>query len=107
MFSDLTGKVRSADNPLIDPKDDRLGYASFAKNLAESLCKMTSPEGFVVAVYGSWGSGKSTLLNFVVYYLEQKRHNRQITSEKSNLINLWHRIPILKKVLKKYKGCKI
>ncbi len=69
--------ILSADNPLIDPKDDRLGYASFAKNLAESLCLMTSSEGLVLAVYGSWGSGKSTLLNFVIYNLEQKPNNEQ------------------------------
>ena len=69
--------ILSADNPLIDPKDDRLGYASFAKNLAESLCLMTSSEGLVLAVYGSWGSGKSTLLNFVIHNLEQKPNNEQ------------------------------
>lgn len=69
--------ILSADNPLIDPKDDRLGYASFAKNLAESLCLMTSGEGLVLAVYGSWGSGKSTLLNFIIHNLEQKPNNEQ------------------------------
>lgn len=69
--------ILSADNPLIDPKDDRLGYASFAKNLAESLCLMTSSEGLVLAVYGSWGSGKSTLLNFIIHNLEQKPNNEQ------------------------------
>lgn len=69
--------VLSADNPLTDPKDDRLGYAQFAKNLAESICKMAHSQGFVMAVYGSWGSGKSTLLNFLVYYLEQKPESEQ------------------------------
>lgn len=69
--------ILSADNPLIDPKDDRLGYASFANNLAQSLCLMTSSEGLVLAVYGSWGSGKSTLLNFIIHNLEQKPNNEQ------------------------------
>lgn len=67
----------SADNPLTDPKIDRLGYAPFAKHLADSICKMTFPEGFVIAVYGSWGSGKSTLLNFITYYLKQKPEEEQ------------------------------
>lgn len=67
----------SADNPLIDPNHDRLGYAPFAKNLAESICKMAPPQGFVMAVYAPWGSGKSTLLNFIVHYLEQKRESEQ------------------------------
>jgi predicted KAP-like P-loop ATPase len=62
----------SADSSLIDPEKDLLGHANFAKYLADSICKMTYPEGFVIAVYGSWNSGKSTLLNFVVHYLQQK-----------------------------------
>ncbi|GAB1544220.1 KAP family P-loop domain protein [Scytonema sp. NUACC21] len=69
--------ILSADNPLTDPKDDRLGYAPFAKNLADSICKMSPPEGFVMAVYAPWGSGKSTLLNFIVHNLEQKPENEQ------------------------------
>ncbi|MBD2243378.1 AAA family ATPase [Nostoc sp. FACHB-888] len=62
----------SADSSLLDPEKDLLGHAKFAKYLANSICKMTYPEGFVIAVYGSWNSGKSTLLNFVVHYLQQK-----------------------------------
>ncbi|MEH2213191.1 KAP family NTPase [Nostoc sp.] len=62
----------SVDSSLVDPEKDLLGNANFAKYLADSICKMTFPEGFVIAVYGSWNSGKSTLLNFVVHYLQQK-----------------------------------
>lgn len=69
--------VLSADKPLTDPEDDRLGYASFAQHLAESLCKMAPTEGLIVAVYGPWGSGKTTLLNFVVHYLQQKPETEQ------------------------------
>lgn len=65
------------NNPLIGPEKDRLGYASFAEHLADSICKMTVTEGFVIAVYGSWSSGKSTLLNFVVHYLQQKPDEEQ------------------------------
>lgn len=69
--------VLSADNPLIHPNDDQLGYTPFAKNLANSICQMSPPDGFVMAIYGPWGSGKSTLLNFIVHYLEQKPENEQ------------------------------
>lgn len=62
----------SADSSLVDPEKDLLGHASFAKYLADSIYKMTFPEGFVIAVYGSWNSGKSTLLNFVAHYLQEK-----------------------------------
>ena len=67
----------SADNALLEPKQDRLGYAPFAKHLADSICQMNFPEGFVIAIYGSSGFGKSTLLNFLTYYLEQKPESEQ------------------------------
>ncbi|MEG4589516.1 P-loop NTPase fold protein [Microcoleus sp. MOSTC5] len=67
----------SADNALIEPKKDRLGYAPFAKHLADSICQMNFPEGFVIAVYGSSGFGKSTLLNFLTCYLKQKPESEQ------------------------------
>ncbi|MEJ6482246.1 KAP family NTPase [Nostoc punctiforme UO1] len=67
----------SVDSSLVDPEKDLLGHANFAKYLADSICKMTFPEGFVIAVYGSWNSGKSTLLNFVVHYLQQKEDEEQ------------------------------
>ena len=71
-FNDLL-----ADKPLIKPQQDRLGYAPFARHLAESICQMNVLGGFVIAVYGPWGFGKSTLLNFLDYYLQQKPENEQ------------------------------
>ena len=62
----------STDSSIVDPANDLLGHASFARYLADSICKMTFPEGFAIAIHGSWNSGKSTLLNFLVYYLQQK-----------------------------------
>ena len=63
--------VLSADKPLIDPENDRFGYAPFAKHIAECLNKLTPIDGVVIGLYGPWGSGKSTLLNFLLHYLEQ------------------------------------
>lgn len=61
----------SPDKPLVDPQDDQLGYALFARHLALSLIRMVPADGFVVAVYGPWGSGKTTLLNFLFHYFQQ------------------------------------
>ena len=58
-----------ADSPLTDPKDDLLGYAPFAKDLAKSIAEMIPSDGFVMAIFGEWGSGKTTALNFVESYL--------------------------------------
>jgi predicted KAP-like P-loop ATPase len=71
-FNDL-----SIDRPVIEPQQDRLGHAPFARDLANSICHMNFPKGFVIAVYGSWGFGKSTVLNFLEYYLQQKPENEQ------------------------------
>lgn len=69
----MNGKlIISADKPLDDPKDDRFGYAPFASHLADSILKMRSAEGFVIAIYGPWGSGKTTVLNFVEHAFGQK-----------------------------------
>jgi predicted KAP-like P-loop ATPase len=60
----------SADQPLSDPAADALGYAPFAKMLAESALRGSPATGLVVGVYGEWGLGKTTLLNFVQHYAE-------------------------------------
>jgi predicted KAP-like P-loop ATPase len=71
------GAILSPDRPKADPVDDRLGYAPFAKHLAESISRMAPPEGLVVGLYGPWGSGKTTLLNFVLHYLQAMPRREQ------------------------------
>ncbi len=67
----------SADRPGIDPKDDLFGHAPFAKGLAGSICRYSSSDGLVLALYGPWGSGKSTVLSYVRHYLEQQAECEQ------------------------------
>ncbi len=67
----------TTEDTLITAETDRLGYATFAQYLADSICDMTVAEGYVIAVYGSWGSGKSTLMKFIVEYLQQKPEEDQ------------------------------
>ncbi len=67
----------TTEDTLITAETDRLGYATFAQYLADSICDMTIAEGYVIAVYGSWGSGKSTLMKFIVEYLQQKPEEEQ------------------------------
>jgi predicted KAP-like P-loop ATPase len=61
----------SPDKPLLNPDEDRLGYDPFARNLANSICKMSPPEGLVIAIYGVWGAGKSTLIEFILHHLDK------------------------------------
>jgi predicted KAP-like P-loop ATPase len=59
----------SADRPLDEPGDDRLGYRDFARTLAHSVLRGSPAEGLVVAIYGEWGLGKTTLLNFIEHFV--------------------------------------
>jgi predicted KAP-like P-loop ATPase len=65
-----------SDDPLENPKDDRLGYRQFAGNLAEAIFKNRSEKGIVIGISGPWGTGKTTVRNFVVHYLREK--NKQV-----------------------------
>ena len=67
-----------ADRPLTDPKDDVLGYAEFAENLAKAIVDMAGKDGLVIGLHGPWGSGKSTVLNFVEHYLQQPAHKGKV-----------------------------
>lgn len=58
-----------SDRALEDPTEDRLGFAPFAKNLADAICNVSAEECLVFALYGPWGTGKTTLLNFVLHYI--------------------------------------
>jgi len=72
MKEEEQNKYLSGDRALVDPKDDRLGYAPFAQHLAQSLYSMSPTEGLVVAIHGPWGSGKTTALNFVLHFLKDE-----------------------------------
>lgn len=61
------------DKPLLDPQEDLLGYAPFAKNFAEILSQKLNGNGCVFALYGPWGAGKTTCLNFVLHYINENK----------------------------------
>lgn len=62
----------SADRPSTDPREDSLGYAPFAKRLAEGMLNLKVANGQVLALHGPWGFGKTTFLNYVQYYLTRQ-----------------------------------
>ena len=67
----------SPDRPSTDPAEDRLGYAPFAKRLAESIVGLTGTEGHVIALYGPWGFGKTTMLNYVRHFVSERSPEQQ------------------------------
>jgi predicted KAP-like P-loop ATPase len=64
------------DTPLENPEDDRLGYAPFAKNLADALCTVRVDECLVFALYGFWGSRKTSCVNFTLHYITEKSEDQ-------------------------------
>jgi predicted KAP-like P-loop ATPase len=62
-----------ADRALRNPEGDRLGYADFARAIAQSVAGLNPHDGLVLAIYGPWGSGKSTLLNFIEFELDKTK----------------------------------
>ncbi|MDD9995986.1 MAG: P-loop NTPase fold protein, partial [Dehalococcoidia bacterium] len=72
------------DAPKLKPKDDRLGYAQFAENIAKTAVALKAPNGYVIGIHGAWGSGKSTVLNFVTHYVDE--FNKE--SEESPLVHI-------------------
>ncbi|EIZ84861.1 MAG: hypothetical protein CL858_28165 [Cupriavidus sp.] len=71
----------SDDNPKENPwTEDRLGFAPFAKRLADSILEVDAPNGYVIGLQGAWGSGKSTALNFVQAFIE--KHNEELEEGK-------------------------
>jgi predicted KAP-like P-loop ATPase len=69
-----------AERPLLDPKNDVLGYDRFARVLADALATIDPADGLVLALHGSWGAGKSTMINFVTNYLSASQGEEQETT---------------------------
>jgi len=62
------------DQPITTAKDDLLGRASFARQVASAM--LASPAdskgSFAIGLFGGWGSGKTSVINMVVEALEEK-----------------------------------
>lgn len=57
------------DAPIVDPKEDRLQRAGFAKQVAASILSVDATSGFVFGLNGTWGSGKTSVINMIRHHL--------------------------------------
>ncbi len=62
----------SADQPLINPAEDKLNRNRFSEEIAKSLANWTGRDSLILSLCGEWGSGKSTIKNFVIHHLGSK-----------------------------------
>lgn len=76
------------DQPKENPwEHDRLGYAPFAKRVAQTIIRMQAPNGYVIGLHGRWGSGKSTTLNFIKHHLNKHNEETQETKLKITIVD--------------------
>lgn len=81
------------DNPIEDPKDDKLKRNNFARQLANSIENFEHKENFIIGLYGSWGSGKTSIINMVCHYLQNPTDTSKDSSKQSTIIikfNPWN-----------------
>ncbi|MBO9429612.1 P-loop NTPase fold protein [Sulfitobacter sp. R18_1] len=80
MNNENSTSTLSNDVPKKNPwREDVLGFSGFAKRLSQTILSISSPDGFVVGLCGSWGSGKTTALNFTKAYL--RKHNQELKGQ--------------------------
>lgn len=77
-----TGKININDSPIESQEDDLYNFGNFAESMADSISKLESPEGVVIAISGTWGSGKSSLINIVRRKLEKHEDKLPVTEFK-------------------------
>ena len=63
-----------SDQPITTAKDDLLGRAPFARQVASALlsCPVNKKGSFAIGLFGGWGSGKTSILNMVLEEIEQR-----------------------------------
>ena len=67
------------DKPIKTTEEDKFGFSALAETIADSILKMTKPEGTVIAINGPWGSGKSSFITLVRHHLDNSSENDELT----------------------------
>jgi len=64
----------SPDEAIASSKEDELGRAQFAAEIANAIHAWRNTSSLVFALVGPWGNGKTSVKNMVVEALERKAH---------------------------------
>ncbi|MBN1776566.1 MAG: hypothetical protein JW811_00440 [Clostridiales bacterium] len=69
-----------SDQPITSAKDDLLGRASFARQIASAMlgCAPGKRGSLAVGLYGKWGSGKTSVINMVTEALAKTKGRQPI-----------------------------
>ena len=74
------------DIPINNPSKDKFGFYHIAESIAETIVRISKPEGAVISIYGAWGTGKSSMVNLIKHSIRN-----DIPESKLKIIelNLW------------------
>ena len=61
------------DSPLRLGSEDKLGYNSYAENIAKKINETTVKKSFAIAINGKWGVGKTSFVQFIKNNLDSKK----------------------------------
>ncbi len=61
----------NSDKPIQSVNEDKLGRATFAKQLADAIYAFNSSDNFVISLCGKWGCGKTSILNMTFSSLKE------------------------------------
>lgn len=69
-----------SDQPILTAKDDLLGRAAFAGQIASAMlaCPPGKRGSFVVGLCGKWGSGKTSVVNMVVEAMQGRKAGKPV-----------------------------
>lgn len=73
MDSDAQKRFLSADRPIVDRSEDKLGRKAFAESIALAIRGWKGRDSLVIALYGPWGSGKSSVKNMITDTLRETK----------------------------------
>jgi len=77
--------MKHSDRPILRPKEDVLGRASFSLFLARAIDNLSiAKDGFVIAVTGEWGAGKSSVVEMASRFLTHLEMERASQGETLN-----------------------
>jgi hypothetical protein len=53
------------DNPIVQVKNDKLGYGEYASIIASKVKSSHFKNSFAIGINGKWGAGKTSFMNFI------------------------------------------
>lgn len=85
--------MKNPSFPINAHNEDKLGFSSFAKRIAQGILNYEQQEAFVISIEGKWGSGKTSLVNLVEKEIQNKvevmRFNPWLVADLHQVVKLF------------------